>query len=179
MIQGICQFFLWLQCLTSVGLIFKSHDFAYLVFIQPAPCQAIGLWILMSTEVRSLDGPPRLYSVLCTTVTWTGALARCPRLTQSEFIYQLFGKGRGTPQAEGWSINSYSPSGASHAIFNFDFKATCQIPVYKSMVEMILMVSNRSNRLSVLGLGYTLDLVIAMSSSQPAQNSIALFCFWN
>lgn len=49
--------------------------------------------------------------------------------------------------------------------FNFDFKDTCQIPGYKSMVEMIL---NRSNRLSVLDLGYVLDVVIEMSSSQPA-----------
>ena len=77
---------------------------------------------------------------------------------------QLLGKGRGTPQAEVRSIHSYSPSGVSHVIFNFDFKATCQIPVYKSMVETILMASNRPNRFSVLALGYALDLVIEMRS---------------
>lgn len=56
----------------------------------------------------------------------------------------------------GESKNLHSPSGVSEAIFNFDFKGTCQVPGYKPLVEMTF---NRSNRLSVLGLGYAVDLV--------------------
>lgn len=105
---------------------------------------AFGLW-----------GPWGALLNAMTSKTWFRTLAPCRRLwtlhrpgqasavhtAVHQFIHPSCANGRGS---SGHRAKHYScsPPGVSRAVFNSDFKAICQTPVYKSMAEMILMVSN-------------------------------------